>query len=71
MNHWRACLSGFFLRSVLQGPAGRTMLSGQATPCTPCSVDGKTVTFSFSYNMVNDLFTPKTVARIGAVSPLE
>jgi hypothetical protein len=56
---------------VLQGPAGRAMLSGLATPCTPCSAEGKTVTFSFSYNMANDLFTPKTVARIGAASPLE
>lgn len=56
---------------LLQGPSGRAMLSGQPTPCLPCSADGQTVTYSFTYNLANDKFTPKTVARMGAASPLE
>lgn len=46
------------------GPPGRLINS----PCVPCSSQGKTVGFSFDFNMQNDLFAPRTVARPRASS---
>lgn len=53
------------------GTAGREMYEGVPTPCTPCSADGRTATYSFLWNIGVDTFTPKTVSRIGAATPIE
>ena len=53
------------------GPPGRAQVDNQTTTCPSCSANGQTATYSFSYNMQNDLFTPRTVSRIGAASPIE
>jgi hypothetical protein len=37
----------------------------------PCSAGGRTATYSFLWNMGVDTFTPKTVSRIGAATPIE
>jgi hypothetical protein len=62
---------GGSLENATYGPPGREMLTGQPTPCLACSAGGRTVTYSFTWNLGNDPFTPKTVARIGAASPIE
>lgn len=53
------------------GPPGRAYVDNHVTECMQCSSRGQTATFSFSWNMQNDLFTPRTVSRIGAASSLE
>lgn len=53
------------------GPPGRGQVDGQVTECLACSANGQTATYSFSYDMQNQLFTPRTVSRIGAASPIE
>lgn len=55
------------LENATYGPLGRAV----GSECQPCSAQGKTVTFSFSWNLQNDIFTPGTVSRLGAITPVE
>lgn len=58
---------GGLAENATYGPLGRAV----GSECQPCSAQGKTVTFSFAWNMQNDIFTPRTVSRLGAITPVE
>jgi hypothetical protein len=62
---------GGVAENATYGPLGRAYIDNQVTQCQSCSANGQTATYSFHFQMENDLFTPKTVSRIGAASPIE
>jgi hypothetical protein len=62
-----ATLCGGVGENATYGPPGRAM----GAACVACSAQGKTVTYSFGWNMQNDMFSPRTVARLGAITPIE
>lgn len=49
------------------GPAGRST----GSPCIPCMQAGKTYGFSFHWEMLNDVFVPRTVSRTGASATVD
>lgn len=62
-----ATLCGGFGEDATYGPPGRALSS----QCLQCSSQGKTIGFSFDWNMQNDLFVPRTISRIGASSSVD
>jgi hypothetical protein len=60
-------LCGGIGENATYGPTGRAV----GADCSLCSAQGKTVTYSFNWNLANDIFSPRTVSRLGAITPVE